>query len=96
MARLLRFSSRVKRELRVYRAAAQHPRTPRLARWCFAAAVGYAVLPFDLIPDFVPVLGHVDDVIVVPGLVLLGICLVPRDVIAACRANAAEAPAHGG
>lgn len=84
--RLTRFARTIRRELRVYRAIARHPRTPRLARWCLAGAVGYALLPFDLIPDFIPVVGHLDDVVVIPALIAAGLWLVPRDVIAECRA----------
>ena len=76
-----------KRELAVYRCALADPRTPLAARLLIGAAVGYALLPFDLIPDFLPVIGQLDDLIIVPGLVWLALRLIPPDVMAACRAK---------
>ena len=75
----------LKREVRVYRLVMKHPRTPFLAKGLLGLAVGYVLMPFDLIPDFIPVLGHLDDVIIVPGLVILALKLIPKDVVAECR-----------
>jgi uncharacterized membrane protein YkvA (DUF1232 family) len=61
---------------------ARDPRVPWYARLFVAAVVAYALSPIDLIPDFVPVLGYLDDLLLVP----LG--LVPADVLAECRARA--------
>lgn len=72
-------------ELRLYRQVLAHERTPRIARVCLAAAIAYAVSPVDLIPDWIPALGYLDDLIVVPGLVWLGLRFVPDHVIAECR-----------
>jgi len=75
----------LQREVRVYRLVLKDSRTPFLAKVLLGLAVGYLLLPIDLIPDFIPVLGHLDDVIIVPGLVLLAVKLIPKEVIADCR-----------
>lgn len=48
-------------------------------------AIGYLLLPFDLIPDFIPVIGHLDDVIIVPGLIYLALKMIPNEIIHECR-----------
>ncbi|WP_019178681.1 YkvA family protein [Methanomassiliicoccus luminyensis] len=64
--------------------------TPVLAKICAGATVAYALSPVDLIPDFIPVLGYLDDLIVLPALVALTMKLIPRDVLARCRDESAE------
>lgn len=59
--------------------------TPGLARLCAWLTVAYALSPIDLIPDFIPVLGYLDDVIILPALVALTIRLIPHDIFAQCR-----------
>ena len=56
----------------------QHPQTPRAAKWVAIAVIAYAVSPIDLIPDFIPVLGLLDDVIIVPLGIALAVRLTPR------------------
>lgn len=59
--------------------------TPLLAK-CFAgAAIVYALSPIDLIPDFIPVLGYLDDLILLPGLIAIAIKLIPDEVMTRCR-----------
>jgi uncharacterized membrane protein YkvA (DUF1232 family) len=72
-------------EIAFYRLVLKHPRTPRAARFLLAAAIAYAVSPIDLIPDFIPVLGHLDDVIILPVLIWLALRLIPKDVMIECR-----------
>jgi len=74
-----------KRELAVYRAVLKDPRTPLFGKVFLGAAIAYLVMPIDLIPDWIPILGQLDDLIIVPGLVLLALWLIPKDVVAEHR-----------
>ncbi|MHB9155211.1 MAG: YkvA family protein [Endomicrobiales bacterium] len=77
-----------KQELDVYRLVLKDPRTPKAAKTLLALAVAYALSPVDLIPDFIPVLGHLDDLVIVPLLVYLALKLIPKEIIEdARRAN---------
>ncbi len=68
---------KIKIELAYYRALTMDKRTPLIAKWLIAAAVAYLLMPFDLIPDFIPILGQLDDLIIVPSLVWLGLRCIP-------------------
>ncbi|HEV8712138.1 MAG TPA: YkvA family protein [Candidatus Binatia bacterium] len=81
----------LKHELKVYQLVLRDPRTPKPAKWLLGLAVGYTLLPFDLIPDFIPVIGHLDDIIIVPLLVLIALKLVPAEVVTDCRSQANSA-----
>ena len=70
--------------------AARHPDTPWYAKLLVAGIVAYAFSPIDLIPDFVPVLGYLDDLILIPLGLALAIRLVPPAVLAECRARVQE------
>lgn len=78
-------AQRLKTEFAVYRLALRHPMTPWPAKVLLGLAVGYALLPFDLIPDFIPVIGHLDDLVIVPGLVYLALRMIPDEVLTECR-----------
>lgn len=80
-------------EVEFYRQVLKHPRTPRAARFLLGAAIAYAVSPIDLIPDFIPAIGHLDDAIILPVLIWLALRLIPKDVLAECRARQAQARA---
>ncbi len=68
--------------------AYRDPRTPWYARVCAAIVVAYALSPLDLIPDFIPVLGYLDDLILVPAGIALALRLIPKEVVADCRERA--------
>lgn len=68
----------------------RHPQTPLLPKWVAVFVVAYALSPIDLIPDFIPVLGYLDDVILLPLGILLVIRLMPGEILATCRLQAAE------
>jgi len=75
--------------------AARDSRTPWYAKLLVAGIVAYAFSPIDLIPDFVPVLGYLDDLILIPMGIALAIKLVPHSVLAECRARAQETIQNG-
>src|SRR5512135_684747 len=78
----------LKRQVITLYYAYRDPRTPWYARAFAALVVAYAFSPIDLIPDFVPVLGYLDDLVLVPLGVWLALRLVPAQVMADCRARA--------
>jgi uncharacterized membrane protein YkvA (DUF1232 family) len=84
----------LKRDVHAIYLAANRPDVPWHAKIFAAAVAGYALSPIDLIPDFIPVLGYVDDLIIVPLGIWLVVSLIPKDVMAECRAIASEAEPH--
>ena len=68
--------------------ACRHPDMPWLVKGLCLFVVAYALSPIDLIPDFIPVLGYVDDVLLLPGLIWLAVRLMPESVLAASRVRA--------
>ena len=85
-ARLKDVGWRLRREIRVYQQVLRDPRTPHLSKALLWLAVGYTLLPFDLLPDFIPLVGHLDDLVIVPALVILAMRLVPGEVFEEARA----------
>lgn len=70
--------------------AYKHTGTPLMAKLLCVLVVAYALSPIDLIPDFIPVLGYLDDVILLPCLIWIAVRLIPSGVLAECRSKAAE------
>ena len=75
--------------------AIKHKETPLLAKIVAVLAVGYILSPIDLIPDFIPVLGLLDDIIIVPALIVLFLKLIPANVFEECRKEAVNLWAKG-
>lgn len=69
--------------------AARDPRTPWYAKGLIVLIVAYALSPLDLIPDFIPVLGYLDDLILIPGGLWLAMRMVPPEVLVEARSMAA-------
>lgn len=74
--------------------AMKHPRTPWYARACGIVTLLYLLAPIDLIPDFIPVIGHLDDIILVPLGIWLTVKLIPKEVWAECEAEVAKQEAQ--
>lgn len=90
MRRLRDWAHQLKTEIVALWFCTRHPRTPAHAKVLALAVVAYAFSPIDLIPDFIPVLGYLDDVILLPLGIWLVLRLVPADVMLDCRQLAAR------
>jgi len=88
LAKLKQRARHLKAETFALYLTARDPRTPWYAKLLVAGIVAYAFSPIDLIPDFVPVLGYLDDLILIPIGIFLAIRLVPHQVLAECRVRA--------
>jgi uncharacterized membrane protein YkvA (DUF1232 family) len=88
---LKRWARMLLRDVHAVYLAAYDPRVPWYAKILAAAVAGYALSPIDLIPDFIPVLGYADDLIVVPLGIWLAVSLMPQEVMAEYRIKADEA-----
>ncbi len=78
----------VKRDAVMLWFARKHPDTPLLAKVVCVVAVLYALSPIDLVPDFIPVLGYIDDALLLPAMIWLAVRLLPPPVLALCRQQA--------
>ena len=91
LQRLKDWARAIKRDIHALYLAARDPRTPWFAKAFALAIAAYALSPIDLIPDFIPVLGYLDEVVLLPLAIALAIRLVPPDVMAEHRIAAANA-----
>lgn len=85
---LKRWAKRIKRDGVTLWFAGKHPETPWYAKALGLFVVAYALSPIDLIPDFIPVLGYVDDILLLPVLIWLTVKLLPTSVLTECRLQA--------
>lgn len=88
-------AKQLKKETYALYLACKDPRTPWYARLLAACVVGYAFSPIDLIPDFIPVLGYLDDLILVPLGIAVVLKMIPPPVLAECRDRAQAAMDQG-
>ncbi len=81
-------AGRLKNEIQALYLAAKHPEVHWYSRWFIFLLLAYALSPVDLIPDFLPILGYLDDLILIPLGIYLAIRLIPAPVMAQCREEA--------
>ena len=93
--KLRQWARQIKQDVHALYLAAGDPRVPWYAKAAAIAVAAYALSPIDLIPDFIPVLGYVDDLLIVPLGILLAVKLVPPILMSEFRAAAATAFADG-
>jgi uncharacterized membrane protein YkvA (DUF1232 family) len=89
MERLIAWARTVKRDVVALWLAARDPRTPLVAKLVAASVAAYALSPIDLIPDFIPIIGYLDDLLIVPLGIALAVRLVPGPLMAEFRTTAA-------
>lgn len=82
----------LKKEMTAIYYAYHHPKMTLLPKWFILLTLGYALSPIDLIPDFIPVLGYLDDLIILPVLLIVSIRLIPADIMAESREKADTFP----
>ena len=88
MSKLSERAKRLKTDIPAVFLALKERRTPWRAKIIAAVVVVYALSPIDLIPDFIPVLGYLDDLIILPALIAWCMKCIPNDVLEDCRARA--------
>lgn len=88
LERLKVWAATLKRQALVLWFASRDPRAPWYAKWLAIAIVAYALSPIDLIPDFIPILGYLDEVILLPAALWLVLKLMPQEVLLDARARA--------
>jgi uncharacterized membrane protein YkvA (DUF1232 family) len=94
LAALKARARQVKIDLIALSLAARDPRTPWYAKLIVAGCVAYALAPVDVIPDFIPVIGLIDDLIFIPIALAVAVRFIPDEVLAECRVRAGEIAAR--
>ena len=94
LSRLKMWARTLRRDGHAIYLAARDPRVPWYVKLLAIVVAGYALSPIDLIPDFIPVVGYLDDLIIVPLGIWLVVLLVPEGIMAECRAKADQAALH--
>ncbi len=79
---------RLRRDVLALYLAARHPEVPWYAKWLAAGVAAYALSPIDLVPDFIPILGMLDDLIIVPIGMAIALQLIPEAIMKECRSTA--------
>ncbi len=85
--KLSQIAAKLKAEFAFYQRLQKHPQTPTFAKALLWLAIAYLLMPFDLIPDFLPVIGQLDELVIIPLLLYFALKLTPPNIIAACRAT---------
>ena len=88
-------AKKLKKEVQALVLAYRHPETPWYAKVFAGLVIAYALSPIDLVPDFIPVLGYLDDLILVPAGIALAVRIIPAEVMDECRAQAQADPWDG-
>jgi uncharacterized membrane protein YkvA (DUF1232 family) len=78
-------AKKIKKELKVLYIAYKKPEVPWYAKVLAAIVVGYALSPIDLIPDFIPLLGYLDDLLLIPLGIYIALKLIPKEILVQCR-----------
>ena len=94
--RLRGWARGIKRDVHALYLAAQDPRVPWYAKVAAIAVAAYALSPIDLVPDFIPIVGYLDDLVIVPLGILLAVRLVPADLMLEFRTAAKAADGERG
>ena len=95
MKSLKQKASNLKTEIYILYLAYRDPRVAWYAKAFMLVVVAYFLSPIDIIPDFIPVLGYVDDLIIVPAGIFLALKMIPKEVIEECRGKARSEPIAG-
>lgn len=85
LEKLKQIAARLKAEFVFYQRLQKHPHTPKLAKALLWLAIGYVLMPFDLIPDFIPVIGQLDELVIIPLFLYGALKLTPAAIVAECR-----------